>query len=140
MRTGGGGIVVSMSKRILVVDDEADATQLLEFNLRRASFDVQTEASGAAAMRAALAAPPDLIVLDLLLPDVDGFAVCELLRSDPRTARVPVLILTAFSSEDARVIGLELGADDYLVKPFSPRELILRLERILERRRLAVAG
>ena len=122
-----------MPKRILVVDDEADVTQLLEFNLRRAGYDVLTASNGEEGLLAVLSDAPDLIVLDVMLPELDGFAVCEILRQKEATARIPIILLTACSTEPARLIGLELGADDYLVKPFSPRELLLRIQKLLLR-------
>jgi len=121
-----------MQKRILVVDDEADSAELIQFNLSRAGFEVAVASNAATALQYSMVSLPDLIVLDLLLPDADGFAVCELLRKDPRTARIPVLMLTAFSSRDAQEIGIEAGASDYLVKPFSPRLLVLRIRQLFE--------
>lgn len=122
-----------MKERILVVDDEPDAVELVEFSLKQAGFDVVTAADGAEALRKAQANPPDLIVLDLMLPEIDGLEVCRLLRRNPATAAVPVLMLTAKAAEIDRVVGLELGAEDYVTKPFSPRELILRIKRIFDR-------
>ena len=120
--------------RILVVDDEPDAVELVEFNLTAAGFTVATAADGAQAVRSAHEQPPDLIVLDVMLPELDGLEVCKLLRRDPATARVPILMLTARAAEIDRVLGLELGADDYVTKPFSPRELVLRIKGLLRRR------
>jgi DNA-binding response OmpR family regulator len=94
---------------------------------------VTQAADGEACFAQALADVPDLIVLDVMLPEIDGFAVCELLRRNERTARIPVILLTACSSEDARVVGFEAGADDYVAKPFSPRELLVRIGRLLRR-------
>jgi CheY-like chemotaxis protein len=122
-----------MSKRILVVDDEDDVTELLEFNLRRAGYDVEVAHNGEAALSQALQHPPDLVVLDVMLPQIDGFGVCELLKRAQATSRVPVILLTAFATEASRVIGLELGADDYMTKPFSPRELVLRVQRLIDK-------
>jgi DNA-binding response OmpR family regulator len=122
-----------MSKRILVVDDEDDVTELLEFNLRRAGYDVEVAHDGEQALSHALQRPPDLVVLDVMLPHIDGFGVCELLKRAQATSRVPVILLTAFATEASRVIGLEIGADDYLTKPFSPRELVLRVRRLIEK-------
>ena len=128
-----------MPQRILIVDDESDLTQLLEFNLRRAGYDVTLEYDGESALASVLARPPDLVVLDVMLPKIDGFSVCEILRRTPSTARLPIILLTACASESARVIGLELGADDYVVKPLSPRELLLRIEKLLTLRAAAKA-
>lgn len=121
-----------MPKRILVIDDEEDVTQLLAFNLRQAGFDVTLAHSGEAGLTSALAHPPDLLLLDVMLPEIDGFAICEILRRRFAT-HVPIILLTACATEDARVIGLQLGADDYVAKPFSVRELMLRVQRLLER-------
>ena len=122
-----------MKQKILVVDDEPDAVELLEFNLKQAGFDVSTAADGAEALKKARIIQPSLIVLDIMLPEIDGFEVCKLLRNDPATGSIPILMLTAKAAEIDRVLGLELGSDDYVTKPFSPRELILRIKKILER-------
>jgi DNA-binding response OmpR family regulator len=119
--------------KILVVDDEPEAVELLEFNLRKAGFDVVAAPDGAQALRKARSATPSLIVLDLMLPEIDGLEVCKMLRRDPATARVPIIMLTAKAAEVDRIVGLELGADDYVTKPFSPRELVLRVNKVLRR-------
>lgn len=119
--------------KILIVDDEPDAIELITFNLQNAGFQVVTADDGAAALRKVRSAAPDLIVLDLMLPEIDGLEVCKLLRRDPATAAIPILMLTAKASEVDRILGLELGADDYVTKPFSPRELVLRIRKLLER-------
>ena len=119
--------------KILVVDDEPDAVELIEFNLRGAGFEVVTAADGAEALRKARAALPDLNLLDVMLPEVDGLTACKLLRRDPNTAMIPIIMLTAKAAEIDRVLGLELGADDYVTKPFSPRELVLRVKGLLRR-------
>jgi DNA-binding response OmpR family regulator len=119
--------------KILVVDDEPEAVELVEFNLKQAGFDVISAADGAEALKKARASLPRLIVLDLMLPEVDGLEVCKMLRRDPDTAKIPIIMLTARAAELDRVLGLELGADDYISKPFSPRELVLRIKKILER-------
>jgi DNA-binding response OmpR family regulator len=121
--------------KILVVDDEPEAVELVEFNLKQAGFDVLTAADGSEALKKARAALPSLIVLDLMLPEVDGMEVCKMLRRDPATAAVPIVMVTAKAAEIDRVLGLELGADDYVTKPFSPRELVLRVKNILQRGR-----
>jgi DNA-binding response OmpR family regulator len=120
--------------KILVVDDEPDAVELIAFNLKAAGCEVVTAADGAEALRKAKALLPDLIVLDLMLPEVDGLEVCKILRRDPATAALPIVMLTAKAGEIDRVLGLELGADDYVTKPFSPRELVLRVKNVLQRR------
>src|SRR5260370_11539440 len=120
-----------MKSKILVVDDEPDALQLVEFNLKAAGYEVVTATDGAEALQAARAVAPNLIVLDLMLPEVDGLEVCKILRRDQRASAIPILMLTAKAAEIDRVLGLELGADDYVTKPFSPRELVLRVKRLL---------
>ncbi len=122
-----------MKPKILVVDDEPDAVELVEFNLKQAGFEVVTAADGAEALRKARSVQPALVILDLMLPEVNGLEVCKLVRRDPATSGVPILMLTAKAAEIDRVLGLELGADDYVTKPFSPRELILRVKKLLER-------
>jgi two-component system phosphate regulon response regulator PhoB len=117
--------------KILVVDDEPDAVELIKFNLKAAGFEVPTAADGDEALKKARAVLPDLIVLDLMLPEVDGLEVCKILRRDPKVSAIPIIMLTAKAAEIDRVLGLELGADDYVTKPFSPRELILRIKRLL---------
>lgn len=119
--------------KVLIVDDEQDVTELLEFNLRSAGYDVISADDGATALKKAREALPDLIVLDVMLPEMDGTEVCKQLRRDPSTARIPIIMLTAKASEIDRVLGLELGADDYVTKPFSPRELVLRVRGLLRR-------
>src|ERR1041385_484762 len=122
-----------MKEKILVVDDEPEAVELVEFNLKQAGFTVATAAEGATALKKARDLLPSVIVLDLMLPEMDGFEVCKMLRRDHATARIPIIILTAKAGEIDRVLGLELGADDYLTKPFSPRELVLRVKNLLQR-------
>lgn len=124
-----------MKEKILVVDDEPDAVDLVEFNLVQAGFQVTTALDGASALQKARASLPSLIVLDLMLPEMNGLEVCKTLRRDPATAAIPIIMLTARAAEIDRVLGLELGADDYVTKPFSPRELVLRVKKILERGR-----
>jgi DNA-binding response OmpR family regulator len=119
--------------KILVVDDEPDAVELVAFNLRQAGHSVTTAADGSEALQKARTQLPDLVVLDVMLPEMDGFEICKLLRHDPATARMPIIMLTAKAAEVDRVLGLELGADDYLTKPFSPRELMLRVKKVLGR-------
>lgn len=119
--------------KILVVDDEPEAVELVEFNLRQAGYDVASAGDGATAVTKARALLPSLIVLDVMLPELDGLEVCKMLRRDPTTAAIPIILLTAKAAEIDRILGLELGADDYLTKPFSPRELVLRVKKILQR-------
>jgi DNA-binding response OmpR family regulator len=119
-----------MSHRILVVDDEPSVTDLLAYNLRKAHYDVSIAADGRAALRLAGEFHPDLILLDLMIPEVDGLDVCRELR---KSSNVPVIMITARGEEIDRVIGLELGADDYVTKPFSVRELMARVKAVLRR-------
>jgi len=119
-----------MHAKILVVDDEHMVTEVLERYLRREGFDVATAGDGEAALRLAREWAPDLVVLDLMLPQRDGLDVCRTLRGE---SRLPIIILTAKGEETDRIVGLELGADDYVVKPFSPRELVARIKAVLRR-------
>jgi two-component system alkaline phosphatase synthesis response regulator PhoP len=131
----------SMPATILTVDDERDVTDLVHFHLSRAGYHVLTAASGREALESIQAHPPDLILLDLMLPDIDGFGLCEILRRQGATATIPVVILTAWATADARHFGLELGALDYLTKPFSPKDLVQRVRRLLDLRlRPAIMG
>jgi len=117
--------------KILAVDDEPDALELLKVNLRTAGYDVTTAADGDEALKKARAIVPDLIILDVMLPEVDGLEVCKILRRDKQVSAIPIIMLTAKAAEIDRVLGLELGADDYVTKPYSPRELVLRVKRLL---------
>ncbi|HJT32054.1 MAG TPA: response regulator [Pirellulales bacterium] len=119
--------------RILVVDDEEDLLELIRYNLAKEGYRVTCVGTGEDALREARGNPPDLIVLDLLLPNVDGLEVCKLLKNDPRTKHVPIVMLTAKGDEADMVTGLELGADDYISKPFSPRVLTARIRAVLRR-------
>ncbi len=123
-----------MRKNILVVDDDPELVELLRFNLKRAGFSIGTATNGIDALKKARSLGPDLILLDLMLPDLDGFSVCEILRRDPATASTPIILLTALSSELSRLAGLDCGATDYVTKPFSPRLLISRAEQLLRGR------
>jgi len=122
-----------MKPKTLIVDDEADALEVLGFKLREAGFAPIFAKDGTRALAAARNERPDLMVLDLMLPEVDGLEVCKILRRDPATSGLPILMLTARAAEMDRVLGLELGADDYVTKPFSPRELVLRIRKLLSR-------
>jgi DNA-binding response OmpR family regulator len=119
-----------MNARILVVDDEPSVTDLLAYNLRKAHYDVVIATDGSQAMQLAQESDPDLILLDLMLPEIDGLDVCRELR---KTSRVPIIMITARGEEIDRVVGLELGADDYVSKPFSVRELLARIKAVLRR-------
>jgi DNA-binding response OmpR family regulator len=118
---------------ILIVEDEVDILQLVTHNLKSAEFNVLTAEDGYQALSLAKKHLPQLVILDLMLPGLDGFEVCKELKRSPTTKNIPILMLTARGEEVDRIVGLELGADDYVVKPFSPRELILRVRAILRR-------
>ncbi|MDX1964311.1 MAG: response regulator [Pirellulales bacterium] len=121
-------------ERILVVDDEEDLLELVNYNLSREGFRVECVATGEAALHAVRKTLPDLIVLDLMLPNVDGLEICRLLKGDQKTKHIPIIMLTAKGDEADMVSGLELGADDYMTKPFSPRVLLARIKAILRRK------
>jgi phosphate regulon transcriptional regulator PhoB len=124
----------NMKPKILVVDDEPDALELIQYNLKAAGYDVVTAADGEEALKKARTTHPSLVILDVMLPEVDGLEVCKTLRREPTTSAIPIIMLTAKAGEIDRVLGLELGADDYVTKPFSPRELVLRVKAMLRRR------
>ena len=126
--------------RILVVEDEADIRQILAYNLGQAGHEVLTVDRGAAALDLLKKERPDLVLLDLMLPDISGLEVCRQLKSAPALGEIPVIMLTARSEEIDRVVGFELGADDYVVKPFSVRELILRVQAVLRRSHAVASG
>jgi len=119
--------------KILVVEDDTDIAELIAHYLARAGHEVEQLANGGAARRKVAETSPDLVVLDLMLPGLDGLMVCQALRSDPATAEIPIIMLTARGEESERVRGLELGADDYVTKPFSPKELSARVDALLRR-------
>jgi DNA-binding response OmpR family regulator len=121
--------------RVLVADDDADIRELVLFKLESAGFDVATAADGQAALDMALADPPDLVVLDLMMPRLTGLEVCAALRGTPATAQLPIIMLTAKAQDADITRGLATGADDYMVKPFSPRELLSRIQAVLSRQR-----
>ena len=126
-------------KQILVVDDEKDILELLEYNLAREGYDVVCAATGDAALEAACSRKPDLVILDLMLPGIDGLEVCRQLKAAAETRGIPIVMLTAKSEEADVVVGLELGADDYVTKPFSPRVLLARVKAVLRRRAVAAS-
>lgn len=128
-----------MSERILVVEDEPDILEVVSYNLQQAGMAVEATENGEAALEMAERCQPNLIILDLMLPGIDGLEVCRLLKQRVSVRGIPVLMLTAKAEEVDRIVGLELGADDYVVKPFSPRELVLRVKAILRRSRGAPA-
>jgi two-component system phosphate regulon response regulator PhoB len=118
---------------ILVIDDEKDLIELVRYNLEKEGFDVIAATDGQSGLEVVKKHRPDLVVLDLMMPGLDGLQVCQQLRSDPRAGRIPVIMLTAKATEADRVVGLELGADDYITKPFSPREVVARVKAVLRR-------
>lgn len=123
-----------MSKgTILVIDDEKDLLELVRYNLEKEQFDAISATDGQTGLDIATRHRPDLIVLDLMMPGMDGLEVCRRLRNEPKTSRIPVIMLTARATEADRIVGLEMGADDYLIKPFSPRELVARVKAVLRR-------
>ncbi len=124
-----------MPDTILIVEDEQDVLDLVVYNLKKAGCHTVTARDGATGLTKARDLLPALIVLDLMLPQLEGTEVCKRLKADPKTAHIPILMLTAKAEEVDRILGLELGADDYVTKPFSPRELVLRVKKLLERAR-----
>ena len=119
--------------RILIVEDEQTIAEVLEYNLQKEGFEVELEYRGDTALDAIHSNPPDLILLDLMLPGLDGLEICRTIKRDLRTEGIPLVILTAKGEEVDRIVGLELGADDYISKPFSPREVVLRVKAVLRR-------
>ena len=119
--------------KILVVEDEPDILEMVRYNLDQAGLDVETAEDAERALQSVQEILPNLIILDLMLPGIDGLDMCRQLKQDARTRHIPILMLTARKEEVDRIVGLELGADDYVVKPFSPRELVLRVQAILRR-------
>ena len=122
-----------MSSKILIVEDDHNIVELLTYNLEQEGYDVRVALDGADALQRVAADVPDLVILDLMLPEIDGLEVCRLLKRSPQTAVIPVIMLTAKVEEIDRIVGLELGADDYIAKPFSPREVVLRVRAVLRR-------
>lgn len=125
---------MSMPYSILSVDDEPDVTALVRFHFSKAGYEVLTAASGREAIETIRCRHPDLVLVDLMLPDIDGLGLCEIIRQNSATAAIPIVILTSWATEEARQAGLELGAIDYVTKPFSPRDLVDRVARLLGRR------
>src|SRR5438034_1234835 len=120
-------------KTILIVEDDRDGVHLHTFNLRKAGFTISTTTDGAAGLQKARAEKPAFIILDLMLPKMPGLEICKILKSDPATRQIPIMMLTAKAEEIDRIVGLEFGADDYVTKPFSPREVVLRIRAIMRR-------
>jgi len=135
--TGANPARLSSRPTVMVVEDEADIRELLRYNLEREGFAVEEAGEGAEALKMIERRVPELLILDLMLPGMPGLEICRKLRGAPATASLPILILTAKGEEVDRVLGLEMGADDYVVKPFSPRELLARIKGLLRRARAA---
>src|SRR5215475_51294 len=129
-----------MASRVLIVEDERDIRDLILLHLQRDGYQVTTAGSGEDALLQVKQSPPDLVLLDLMLPGMSGLEVCRRLRQEPTTAGLPILMLTAKVDEVDRVVGLEMGADDYVAKPFSPKELVARVRAVLRRARPGEAG
>jgi len=122
-----------MKEKVLIVEDEKDIVKMLEYNLKKEGFTTLSVTNGDDALDAAVRHQPELIILDLMLPGMDGLEVCKALKAERKTANIPVIMLTAKAQESDKIVGLELGADDYVTKPFSPRELIARIKAVLRR-------
>jgi two-component system phosphate regulon response regulator PhoB len=120
-------------KKVMIIEDERDVLDLLVLHLRKAGFTISTAADGAAGLQKARSEKPAFIILDLMLPKMPGLEICKILKSDPATRRIPIMMLTAKAEEIDRIVGLEFGADDYVTKPFSPREVVLRIRAIMRR-------
>jgi DNA-binding response OmpR family regulator len=129
-----------MARKILVVDDEAVLVDTIAYNLEQAGYQVMTAANGTSALQMARRETPDLIILDIMLPELDGLEVCRQLRREGNTATIPIMMLTAKSEEIDKVVGLEIGADDYVTKPFGRRELLARVRALLRRSSVLTAG
>ncbi len=128
---------MTLVTRVLVVEDDPDISQLVVHYLDKAGFSTEVLSSGRDALAAIAARPPDLLILDLMLPQVDGLEICRVARSNETTSAIPIIMLTARAEESDRIVGLELGADDYLAKPFSPNELVARVRALLRRAKRA---
>ncbi len=120
-------------EKILIVEDEKDIVELLQYNLEKENFKIQSASNGQRALDLVRKNHPDLVLLDLMLPEIDGLEVCRILKKDSKTSHIPIIMLTAKSSESDKIVGLELGADDYITKPFSMKELIARIRALLRR-------
>lgn len=127
-----------MNAKILIVEDDPDTIELLNYTLKNAGFVTDSALSGQKAVSIIKQSMPDLILLDIMIPDLNGFEVCKIVRQEPRLADIPIIMLTACNSEIDRVLGLEIGANDYVTKPFSPRELVLRVEKQLQKKSIEI--
>ncbi|MDA8079923.1 MAG: response regulator [Nitrospiraceae bacterium] len=121
------------AKKVLVVDDEPDIVELVSYNLRKEGFDVSSASDGEEALVKIRKGHYDFLILDLMLPGIQGMELCRILKNDPKTSNLPIIMLTAKGEEVDRILGLEIGADDYIAKPFSPRELVARVKAVLRR-------
>jgi phosphate regulon transcriptional regulator PhoB len=128
----------AVRQRIVLIEDERDIVELVRYNFRKEGFEVESFTRGKEGLAALRRHPPDLVLLDVLLPDLDGFEICRRLRAEERLKAIPVIFLTAKTEEIDRVLGLEMGADDYVVKPFAPRELVARVKAVLRRQQRAL--
>jgi two-component system, OmpR family, alkaline phosphatase synthesis response regulator PhoP len=126
-----------VAQRIVIIEDERDIIELVKYNFRKEGFELESFSRGKEGLEHLRRSQADLVLIDILLPDLDGFEICKRLRADERLKSVPVIFLTAKSEEIDRVLGLEIGADDYVVKPFSPRELVARVKAVLRRQERA---
>ena len=122
-----------MKPRVVLIEDEKDIVELVSYNFRKEGFEIRSFLRGSEGLEEIRHSPPDLILLDVMLPDLDGFEICRRLRADERLKQVPVIFLTARGEEIDRIVGLEIGGDDYVVKPFSPRELVARARAVIRR-------
>jgi two-component system, OmpR family, alkaline phosphatase synthesis response regulator PhoP len=125
--------------KILIVEDEQDISEMVTYNLNKEGYDTISAVDGEKAIDLATRKLPDLVVLDLMLPNIDGLDVCKILKQDATTKQIPIIILSAKSQVEDKIVGLELGADDYMTKPFSPKELIARIKSVLRRERIEKA-
>ena len=133
-----GDIISRVTQRIVMIEDERDIVELVKYNFRKEGFELESFNRGKEGLEHLRRSQPDLVLIDILLPDLDGFEICKRLRTDERLKSVPVIFLTAKGEEIDRVLGLEIGADDYVVKPFSPRELVARVKAVLRRQERAI--
>jgi two-component system alkaline phosphatase synthesis response regulator PhoP len=122
-----------LKEKILIVDDEKDIVKMLDYNLKKEGYKTASAYDGEKALDLAKRDIPDLIILDIMLPGIDGLEVCKMLKKEPKTSNIPIIMLTAKTQEADKIVGLELGADDYVTKPFSPREVVARVKAILRR-------
>ncbi len=129
-----------MRKKILIVDDNADLLELLRLSFKEAGYSIATATNGIEALKKAASLAPDLVLLDLVLPEMDGFAVCETLRRSPATANTPILLMSGLTSQLSRLAGLESGGTDFVTKPVSPSELVSKTKRLLRPRRAALVS